>query len=269
MTETATETIPAFQQTSETPSGGDDFRNSIPEEYKEKAYLKDVGSIDDLYKQFDNAQQLIGKKAFAPPGENATPEELNDFYKSIGRPETADLYEFDDSMLPEGQERDPEIASKVKAILHEAGLSSAQAKLIQGKYDTLIQEMNAPMSQEAMENEFDELANKHFGSDADKVFDNAQKLINAHIKPELKEQFKNMGNADMMVVASILDSVSKKHISEDRATEIGGGVGNSGLREKAQALIASDAYSNAFHKDHDRVTAEVKQLYKQISPSQN
>lgn len=39
---------------------------AVPEQYKERGWTKNIKSIDDLYKSYDNAQSLIGKKTVMP-----------------------------------------------------------------------------------------------------------------------------------------------------------------------------------------------------------
>ena len=51
-------------------------KSFIPEEYREKGWTKNINSIDDLYKAYDNAQGLIGKKTIGIPSDDASPEEL-------------------------------------------------------------------------------------------------------------------------------------------------------------------------------------------------
>lgn len=64
---------------------------AIPEAYKDKPWASKVKSHDDLWKQLENTQSLIGKKAIAPDFKTATPQEIEDYYSQM-RP--ADKAEF-------------------------------------------------------------------------------------------------------------------------------------------------------------------------------
>lgn len=89
-----------------------------------KAGIKDVST---LAAKARNAESLIGK-AVVLPGEDAKPEDWGKVYDRLGRPESADKYEF---ALPEGLPEDftysKEFADEARAKFHEAGLSTKQA----------------------------------------------------------------------------------------------------------------------------------------------
>lgn len=59
------------------------------------------------------------------PGKDAPPEEWAAFYNQIGRPETPDGYEME---VPEGD--DGAFAKEVSPLLHEAGITAEQAKVL-------------------------------------------------------------------------------------------------------------------------------------------
>lgn len=63
--------------------------------------------------------------ALTMPGKDATPEQWSEFYGKIGRPESPDKY---DLPLPEGN--DGAFAKAVAPMLHKAGLTSEQAKVL-------------------------------------------------------------------------------------------------------------------------------------------
>lgn len=66
------------------PAPANDF--SIPQEYADRGWSSKIKSTDDLFKAYDNAQSLIGKKSVAP-AEDAPQEEWDAYYSAL-RPES-------------------------------------------------------------------------------------------------------------------------------------------------------------------------------------
>jgi len=67
---------------------------AIPEPYAKEPWAAGIKSIDDLFHQHANAQVVIGKKGVIIPTEKSTPEEVQNFRKTLGIPETPEGYEF-------------------------------------------------------------------------------------------------------------------------------------------------------------------------------
>lgn len=66
------------------------------------------------------------------PGKDATPEAWAEFYGKLGRPESPDGYEFP---IPEGQ--DGTFAKTVAPMLHKAGITGEQAKILGNEWNAL------------------------------------------------------------------------------------------------------------------------------------
>ena len=72
------------------------------------------------------------------PGEDATPEQLSEFYNKLGRPEAPDKYEFEDK-LPEGMEINPQLDTNYRELAHAIGLTTKQAQELRGFYNSAIE----------------------------------------------------------------------------------------------------------------------------------
>lgn len=81
------------------------------------------------------------------PGENASPEELNAFYQRLGRPDSADGYEFTEEQT---------LAKDLAPALFEAGISRAQAGKLVAAYENLFARRTEEM-QAVQVREMDEL----------------------------------------------------------------------------------------------------------------
>ena len=236
-----------------TPPETSSFKESIPEAYRDKEYLKNADSMESLLDQYENAQKLIGKKQI--PGADATPEEMTEFYNKL-RPESPDKYNFE---YQEGAEVNQEFETSMKSIFHEAGLSEGQAKLVQTKYDELVNGMMPdPGAQDA---EFDKMFADHFGDRQDDATRKANQLLSEFAPESMRAAIAELGNNELLLLTSVLDGVANKYISEDRIAPSGGNNTPVDARAKARELMASDAYKNAFHPDHLSIKAQVKELY--------
>lgn len=117
-----------------------------------------VRSVTDLARFTVNNQRLIGKKGIIPPDEKSTPEQVSEYRKQMGVPETIEGYQVKPETLPEGIEWNDvdtkpflEIAHKYHApaglmkelvaahISRQAQLAErmnfAQTEMLQKKYD--------------------------------------------------------------------------------------------------------------------------------------
>lgn len=96
-------------------------------EWLQKREVKDAAAAAKLARE---QAKLLGN-AVRIPGKNATEEEKAEFLNKLGRPETADKYEFvAPKDLPAELPYDGEKAAKFKAKAHEIGLTQAQAAVI-------------------------------------------------------------------------------------------------------------------------------------------
>jgi len=76
----------------------------------------------------------------AVPGDDATPEQWNDVYTKLGRPENADAYTFDHG---EGVQADPAMEAFGKEVAFELGLNPTQAQKLAEKWNAFATDLNA------------------------------------------------------------------------------------------------------------------------------
>lgn len=75
----APETPPVGEQT---PAPSDNWRSHLAPEYQEAPQLKDVKDFNSLAKQFIDQQKFLGN-SIRIPGEDASPEQLQEFYNKV------------------------------------------------------------------------------------------------------------------------------------------------------------------------------------------
>ena len=109
-----------------------DWRSSLPEPIRNDPSLADVKDISGLATQFINAQKMIGGRIPMPGKDDA--DGWNELYNKLGRPETADKYQIDDTVY-HGLERDADFEQSFFAKALEAGLSNNQVSHILDWYN--------------------------------------------------------------------------------------------------------------------------------------
>lgn len=242
------------------------FNESIPQEYRDKAYLKGVSNIEDVYKKLDGAQELIGKKTIDIPGPDASDVEKEAFYSKV-RPATAADYEF---KVDDPTKVDQAFTDNVKGLFHKAGLSKAQASSIQEGFDEIIKGIATKKGIDTtkVDADFDKLATDIFGADSDKALESAKALMDKYTPESMKEHVKNLSNENLIILTSVLNGVKKDFINEDDIVNINGLPGTIAdipvLREKAQKIMAGEAFKSTFHKDHTKVQNDLKEIYASI-----
>lgn len=116
----APEANPAPPAEAPDPSSDTIPKFSVPEEYKDKGWAGKVKSLDDVYKQLDATDALVGKKTVGVPDfEKASPEEVEEYYSKT-RPESKDNYSFAEGTPDADKE-------KFSNLFFENGISKHQA----------------------------------------------------------------------------------------------------------------------------------------------
>ena len=146
-----------------------DWTSRLPEDVREEATQMKLGdrvrSVSDLARVTVNAQRLAGKKGVIPPSEKSTPEEISEYRKVMGVPETIDGYKVKPEKVPEGMEWKDEDAKPFLEIAHKyhappalmkelvaahvarqaqlaEQMTYTQTQLLQKKYDEGIADLN-------------------------------------------------------------------------------------------------------------------------------
>lgn len=251
------------------------FGALIPEEFKDRPYLKDISgmevndkSYEELFKKLDGAQKLIGRKAM--PDATSTPEEWQEYYTKV-RPETADLYELN---VPEGETANEEVVKGVKDIFHKAGLTKEQASTVHDEFNTLMKKQAEVFNAKGVEQDkaFEELTKNTFGEEAEAKMATAKTMLTELAPENVKPFIAKLDNSSLVVLAGILNSVHDKYGVEGK--KLGGDgtpTGGSTVPElisKGQELMLTKEYTDGFHPQHDARVAEVNALYKRIGALQ-
>jgi hypothetical protein len=95
-----------------------------------KATLEKYPGFPDLVKAHMGLRQKLGKGADAVyvPGENASPEEVANYRKALGVPDSADAYQLKPEALPEGMTWSDELSKPYAEIAHKHNIPPSAMK---------------------------------------------------------------------------------------------------------------------------------------------
>ena len=192
--------------TNDTPAnadqpGGSDF--VIPEAYKDKPWASKVKSADDLWKQLDNTQNLVGRKQVALDFENATPQEIETYLAST-RPESTDAYVFKTSedYVETGVE------GEFAKMLHGAGISAYQGNKLIQQYQALE---SAQREQMFDADKFLESMEKSFGNGYEAKVNQTRELIEANLNDNQKARLENVPNQYLTLIYELASNINKAY----------------------------------------------------------
>lgn len=256
-------------------SGGSGANNSssqvtfsLPEAYKDKPWAKDFKSQEDVFKSLENAQQFIGRKGWGVPGEKATPEEKAQFYKELGVPDDPKGYEF---KRPDGVPEemwDSKSEEKWAGLMRQHNVPKSVANALR---DEMLKETLE--SHNTGVKTLNEQLDKAFGDQKTEVSKQVGDLLTKAIPDKaLREAIeKNVGNkntpAFALALGHVFQYMKKTYGLTDTNTGDGGGASGQSvkdMRAEATKLMASEAYTNAMHKDHAETRKRVDAMYADI-----
>lgn len=252
---------------------GDNWREFIPEEVKDRSEWNNIKDVSDLFKNYINSQQYISKSVRIPD-ETSSPEDIANFYSKLGKPQSKTDYTFEytpkDNYIYNKDSFDftmfQEIADKANltAKQYEA-LATAYIDVNNENYIKYNQELATKAAQElkdaeaSLRNTWGQQYTQNINSISDKV----KKLYS-------EDTIKRMQNAGLFRDPAFLETHLKltKMMTGDTVFLEGNAVENvpqtlQTLQEKRDKLMAED-----YTKNRDQVLALNNQIVK-LKQSQN
>lgn len=142
--------------------------------------------VDEVVKSYLNAQQLIGAKRIALPGEKATPEERAEFFKAIGRPESFDKYSEGAIKPAEGLVIDQAGLKTAREAFFNLGLTDDQQKGVMDFYFKGMNEATGKITQNA--NQQKEQADAQLHQEWGQNYDTNMNIVNATLSKFMTEE---------------------------------------------------------------------------------
>lgn len=254
MTEATTEAVTqeASQATSEAPQVTQDQTNNetptestfnLPDEYKDKGWASKIKSQDDVYKQLDNLDSMIGKRPAGIPSKDASDAEWEKFYQAAGRPDEP-TYEF---KAPEGLPEDSDLSdfnSKASELFHKAGLNPMQAQKLYDAYLGLEMQAGEKQTeasaakQKELDAEFDGIVKEQFGDNYDAELQKTVETFDKYTPQSLKGVLNDIVVDNPKALAGLVSAINGMQ-AEVEAIKKSYGVDSGKLAQGAQATPTS------------------------------
>lgn len=277
------------------PSGAPpiDFMTIVPQEYKETEWVKNTAKSDnpvlELFKQRENLEKMLGSRPTVP-GEDATPEQIAEWNKSIGVPEDPKKYELETLNWEElgaqpidkpvieflNKTREGPMMDMMRGVAQKAGLRPEQFKLMQKGFELATMANHRDQLQAAIDynksadESFSEYMNKTHGQNANTVIDVASKFAQKHMPPELHALLPQLDGKQLGMLTTMFYSSINKFVREDNSVNSGVNVHTganldpTAISERGRVLMNNPAYWDATHPQHDSLVRQVQENYDQL-----
>jgi hypothetical protein len=256
------------QATAEVTNQETNFKDLIPESFREEKSLDNFNNMEDFVKSYLHAQKLVGQDKIPIPNKHSTDEDWQHVFTKLGAPESPDDYKYD----IKDQELDSQQVSEFNKTAHKLGLLPKQAEGLIKFYNEMngnvaaSQEEAAAQGQLATETEL----KKEFGPQFAKRLDQAKRLaVNSLGSEFLENTFLKDGSrlGDNLKVIKAFSTLADK-LSED---EIIKGDGTEYMTAKDIEKEINDltqegsAYWSKTHPNHNKSVEEVLKLREMLN----
>jgi len=259
--EVAQAVAPSVEETSS------DWRSMLPEDLRDHSALTSINDVPNLAKSFVNAQSMIGRDKIAIPSQHSSPEDWDQVYEKLGRPEGPDNYEME---LPENSNED--LVGWYRNTAHELGLNNAQAQMLANKYNEFASaqlEANTP-DVVALQNEQAGILKKEYGAKFDENMSLGNSIVTEFGQEGMTELVLADGTrlGDSAVFAQTMVSIGefiRERISEDAFEGISqaqGGLSPDDISDQLLEIERADSpLFDPMHSQHREYVERRNRLY--------
>ena len=244
------------------------FRDLIPENFREEKSLENFNNMEDFVKSYLHAQKMVGADKIPVPNKHSTDEDWNEVFKRLGAPNSPDdyKYNFKDQEMDSGQ------VQEFNKTAHKLGLLPKQAEGLIKFYNEMNgniaanQEEAAAQAQLNVETEL----RKEFGPQFNKRLDQAKRLaVNSLGQDFLENTYLKDGSRlgdNLQVIKAFSDLADK--LSEDPIIQ---GDGSSYMtakdieKEITELTQEGSAYWDKTHINHQKSVDEVLKLREMLN----
>ena len=244
------------------------FKELIPEDYKDEKSLQNFSTMDDFVKSYLSAQKLVGANKVAIPNKMATDEDWDEVYKKLGRPDKPDdyKYSFKDDEINQDQ------LKSFNETAHRIGLLPKQAERIIKFYNEMNEQQQVDQTKVFEEKQVEAMSalKKEFGPTYNKRLDQAKKLATETLGSEmlnntiLQDGSRLGDNVSVIKAFSMLaDKLSEDEIIKGEGT---GYVTASEIEKEISELTEEGSpYWNKTHPNHKKAVDQVFKLREQLN----
>jgi hypothetical protein len=239
------------------------FRDLIPDEYKDNKALANFNNMNDFVKSYVNAQKIVGADKIPVPNKYATEDDWKSVFSKLGAPDTPDGYKYN---FKEG-EVDNDMLQSFNQQAHKLGLLPTQAESLIKFYNDLNENSAIATEQKVDETRLKTEAElkKEFGPQYNKRIDQAKRLASSTLGSEfLNNTFLKDGTrlGDNLEVVKAFSNLAEK-LSEDEVVK---GDSSSYMtakdieKEITSLTEEGSAYWDKNHINHQKTVDEVYKL---------
>ena len=244
------------------------FKDLIPENFREEKSLENFNNMEDFVKSYLHAQKMVGADKIPVPNKHSTDEDWNEVFKRLGAPGSPDDYKYDFK----DQEMDSQQVQEFNKTAHKLGLLPKQAEGLIKFYNEMNgniaanQEEQAAQAQLNVETEL----RKEFGPQFNKRLDQAKRLaVNSLGQDFLENTYLKDGSrlGDNLTVIKAFSDLADK-LSEDPIIQ---GDGSSYMtakdieKEITELTQEGSAYWDKNHINHQKSVDEVLKLREMLN----
>ena len=207
--ETTTETTATETPREITPSEiNEKWMTGLPEDLKKDATLSRFKTLEELAKSHRELRAIQGR-SISIPGEEATQEELNEFYKKLGRPDNIEGYSLN---IPEGLEVQGESVQWFAKTAHELGLNKKAAEQLWDKYleytTSTSQELQIDRERQAQKAKEDLM--REWGTEFNARVKSAENVFGSLFSEGVRKKLSQAGLTDDLDFIRDLDNLSRQ-----------------------------------------------------------
>ena len=244
------------------------FRDLIPENFREEKALDNFNNMEDFVKSYLHAQKLVGADKIPVPNKHATEEDWNEVFKRLGAPSDPNDYKYDfkDQEMDQGQ------VQEFNKTAHKLGLLPKQAEGLIKFYNEMNVNNAASQEEAAAQAQLNVEAElkKEFGPQFNKRLDQAKRLaVNSLGQDFLENTYLKDGSRlgdNLNVIKAFSDLADK--LSEDPIIQ---GDGTSYMtakdieKEITELTQEGSAYWDKNHINHQKAVDEVLKLREMLN----
>ena len=244
------------------------FKDLIPESFREEKSLNNFNNMEDFVKSYLHAQKLVGADKIPVPNKHSTDEDWNEVFKRLGAPDTPDGYKYNFK----DQEIDENSIKEFNQTAHRLGLLPRQAEALIKFYNEMnvnqAQSLEEQAAQAQMNTEMQ--LKKEFGPQYAKRLDQAKRLaINSFGEDFLNNTILKDGSrlGDNLTVIKAFSDLADK-LSEDPIIQ---GDGSQYMtakdieKEITELTQEGSPYWNKTHPNHLKSVNEVLKLREMLN----
>ena len=220
--------------------------------------IKDIGG---LVKNYVNTKRMVGDNKVVIPNEKSTEEEKEDFWRKLGKPDSAEDFKID---VPEAPVVEKEFYEEFKKFSFDNNILPNQANAMVQFMETYESQLNEKFGAEAKERQEAEI--KALKTEWSEGFDGKINLVNTVIKEfadeDIMNHMKNTGMVNDVKLAKFLAQVGEVLYAEKKLDTPAPSTGltKESARAEYNSLKQSDAYWDKKHINHAETIKKVEKL---------